>query len=285
MDIKKVCVIGAGVMGHGIALVAARAGLKTAIVETEAHFLDNGLTKIKESVNKFVKSGKMTQNDADHVMGLLQPTLNLEEGAGDADIVIEAVPELLNVKQEVFKKLDSICPSHTILCTNTSQLSITEIASVTGRLEKVIGTHFFAPPQVMKLIEIPRGQKTSDDTLDTVLKMCEKFGKETIVCKDSQGFVTSRVLAAFTLECIRVVEEGLASKEDVDKACKLAFNHPMGAFQLNDFSGLDTALRAYDGLRGEFGDRFLSPQSLRNLVRSGDLGYKSGNGWFSYEGN
>lgn len=283
MEINKVCVVGAGVMGHGIALVAARAGFKTAVVETEAHLLDKGLNRIKNSINKFVKSKKMTEDDAEHVLELLQPTLHLEEGASDADVVIEAVPELLDVKQTVFKKLDSICPPQTILCTNTSQLSITEIASVTSRPDKVIGTHFFAPAQVMKLIEIPRGEKTSDETLNTVLKLCEKFGKETIVCKDSQGFVTSRVLAAFTLECIRVMEEGIAGKEDIDKACKLAFNHPMGAFQLNDFSGLDTALRAYDGLRKEFGDRFLSPQSLRNLVRSGDLGYKTGKGWFTYE--
>jgi len=197
-------------------------------------------------------------------------------------LVIEAIPENLDLKKATFKDLDGFCRPQTILGSNTSNFSITAIGAVTQRPQKVIGLHYFNPPAMMKLIEVVRGVETSEETLQTALEFAKKSGKETVVCKDSQGFITSRIINLWLTEAERILEEGIASKEDIDKACRLAFNHPMGPFELADFSGLDTKLYVADALNQSFGDRFRSTQTLRNLVAAGHLGRKRGKGWFEY---
>ena len=189
----------------------------------------------------------------------------------------------MEIKKKIFAQLDTIVPPHTILATNTSQLSITVIASATKRPDRVIGTHWFSPPAMMRLIEVVKGIQTSQETLDATLALATKLGKETVVCKDSRGFITSRAFGAFMAECIRIMEEGIATPQDIDKAIKLGFNHPMGPFELMDFGGLDVAHNAMSGLEEAFGPRFKPPQVLKILVNAGYLGPKTGRGFYPYE--
>ncbi len=196
--------------------------------------------------------------------------------------MIEAIPEDLDLKKDTFRDLDRFCRPEAILSSNTSNFSITALAAATRRPEKVVGLHYFNPPAMMKLIEIVQGLETSDETLETVLEFARKSGKETVLCKDSQGFITSRIINLWLTEAERILEEGIATKEDIDKACRLAFNHPMGPFELADFSGLDTKLYVADALNQSFGDRFRSSQTLRTMVAAGHLGRKSGKGWYKY---
>jgi 3-hydroxybutyryl-CoA dehydrogenase len=283
MEIQKLAVIGAGLMGHGIAQVAAQAGLQVRLRDVEEGRLQRAMASIEKSLGRFVKAGSVAQEEVPTILGRIQPTLELGEAAANADYVIEAVPEDLELKKQVFAELDSICPPHTILATNTSQLSITAIAAATKRPPQVIGTHWFSPPAMMKLIEVVKGLETSQETLDTTLALAQRLGKETVVCKDSRGFITSRAFGAFMAECVRILEEGIASPEDIDKAIKLGFNHPMGPFQLMDFGGLDVAFHAMSGLEEVFGPRFKPPQILRTLVSAGYLGPKTGRGFYSYD--
>lgn len=283
MEIKNIAVIGAGTMGNGIAQVAAMAGLQVGLRDVTDEFLQRGLTNIDVSLKRFVKAGKIAQDDMAKVLGRIHPTLSLEEAAATADYVIEAVTENLALKKEVFAELDRICPAHTILATNTSQLSVSVIAGVTNRPTKVIGTHWFSPPAMMKLIEVVRGMETSQETIDVTLALARRMGKETVVCKDSRGFITSRAFGAFTAECIRILEEGIATKEDIDKAIKFGFNHPQGPFAIMDFGGLDVTFNAQSGLEEAFGPRFKPPQSLRMLVEMGYTGVKAGRGYYTYD--
>jgi len=283
LEISKVAVIGAGLMGNGIAQVAAQAGLTVGLRDVENAFLQRAMGTIEKSLARFVKGGKITQEEATAAMGRISPTTSIDEAASSADYVIEAVTENLDLKKQIFAELDSICPPHTILATNTSQLSVTVIASATRRPSQVIGTHWFSPPAMMRLVEVVKGMQTSQDTLDITLALAKRLGKETVVCKDSRGFITSRAFGAFMTECIRILEEGIASPEDIDKAITLGFNHPMGPFQLMDFGGLDVAFNAMSGLEEAFGPRFKPPQVLKILVNAGYLGPKSGRGFYPYE--
>lgn len=283
MEIKRIAVIGAGLMGNGIAQVAAQAGLTVALRDVEEPFLQRAMANIEKSLGRFVEGGKIAQEEAPAIMGRICPTTSMDEAASSADYVIEAVTENLDLKKEVFADLDSICPSHTILATNTSQLSVTVIASATRRPAQVIGTHWFSPPAMMRLIEVVKGMQTSQETLDVTLALAQHLGKETVVCKDSRGFITSRAFGAFMSECVRILEEGVATPEDIDKAIKLGFNHPMGPFELMDFGGLDVAFNAMSGLEEAFGPRFKPPQVLKILVNAGYLGPKSGRGFYTYE--
>lgn len=282
MEIKRVAVLGAGIMGNGIAQVSAVAGYQVSLRDIEDPFIQRGMANIEKSLGRMVKAGKLNQEEIPKILGRLKTTIDLKKAVQDADLVVEAAPENLDLKKQIFRDLDVFCQPQAILGTNTSNFSITALAAVTKRPQKVIGLHYFNPPAMMKLIEVVRGVETSEETLQTALEFAKKSGKETVLCKDSQGFITSRIINLWLTEAERIFEEGIATKEDIDKACRLAFNHPMGPFELSDFSGLDTKLSVADALMQSFGDRFRSTQTLRNLVSAGHVGRKSGRGWFNY---
>ena len=282
MESQKIYVLGAGLMGNGIAQVAATAGHKVTMIDIKQEAIDKAYSTIEKSLQRFVKKGDIKEERAKEIRQSIKSTLNIAD-AKDADVVIEAVDEKLDLKKSLFAKLDEILPSNAILMSNTSQFSITDIASVTKRRDHVIGTHWFNPPVIMKLIEVVMGFETSEETLKKTLDLCHQFGKETVVCKkDVKGFITTRALWALRLECCKLLEEGVATVEDIDKAIKLAFNHPMGPFELMDFGHLDLSLQAVSSLHETYGERFLPPQSLINLVRSGHLGRRTGRGWYHY---
>ena len=282
MGIKKVAIIGAGIMGHGIAQISATAGCDVSLNDVDEKYLKAAMSKIENSLARFAKKGKISDADKDQILSRISLSTDLGKSVANADLVVEAVSENLVLKQDIFKKVEARAPVAAILATNTSQYSITEIAAATKSPERVIGMHWFNPPVLMKLIEIVRGQLTSDQTLARVQTFASKLGKETVVCKDSQGFISTRALLALRLECYRIFEEGVATKEDIDKTLRLALGHPMGQFELADFSGLDLDIPAAEGLTNVFGDRFRPPQTIRHLVKAGKLGRKTGQGWYSY---
>jgi 3-hydroxybutyryl-CoA dehydrogenase len=263
----KVVVVGAGIMGHGIAQVVAGAGLDVTLVDVSQAALDKALQRIGRRL------------DAEG-MARISTSTNLEAAAVDADHAIESVVEDLAIKRDVLARLDGALREDVIIASNTSQFSISLLGAATKRPDRVIGSHWFNPPPVMDLIEIIRGVETSDETLAKTLELAQRYGKQTVVCdKDTPGFITSRLIVALGLEAMRIVEEGIASAEDVNRACRLAFNHAMGPLDTMDYSGLDTALHVADAMREQYGDRFLAPQNLRVLVNGGHLGRKTGKGF------
>jgi 3-hydroxybutyryl-CoA dehydrogenase len=282
MKIRKVAVIGAGTMGNGIAQVASMAGFEVGLNDIKDEYLARAQSTIDGSLDRMVKKEKISHDDKTAILERITFTTNIEEAVSDADLIIEAVLENIELKKEVFKKLDTLVKPEAILASNTSQYSITEIAAEISDPSRAIGTHFFNPPVMMKLIEVVRGLATSDSVVDRIAKFAEKLGKEIVVCKDSQGFISTRVLVALRLECYRLVEEGVASKEDIDKTLRLAFGHPMGQFELADFSGLDIEIPICESLAKVFGDRFRPPQNIGHLVKAGRIGRKSGQGWYDY---
>jgi len=282
-EVRSVAVIGAGTMGNGIAQACSMAGLEVSLVDTQDAFLQRGMDNIKTSLARFVKSAKQTQEQADAVLARIKATTDMAKAVSNVDIVIEVVPEKLELKQSVFKEIAKWAKPGTVLATNTSQLSITAIASAIDRPQDVIGMHFFNPPVMMKLVEVVNGLKTSDAALQTVLALTKKLGKEAAVCKrDTVGFITTRAAAALRLECFRMLEEGVASMEDIDRAMRLGFNHPMGPIELTDFNGLDVALFNTMSLKAAYGDRFTPPQNFVSRVNGGQLGRKTGSGWYDY---
>ncbi len=283
MTINKVCIIGSGIMGHGITQLVATNGFEVGLMDINEELLNKAKSKIEGSLDKFVKKEKISQADRDSAMSRITFTTDLGEAVKGAGLVIEAVSENIDLKKKIFQDLDNLADSKAILASNTSQYSISEIGSVLSDPTRIIGMHFFNPPVLMKLIEVVKGAETSEETLKEVLDFSSKIGKETVVCKDSQGFITTRVLVALRLECYRIFEEGTATKEDIDKALKLAFGHPMGQFELADFSGLDIEVPICESLAKAHGDRFNPPKSLVELVNSGRYGRKNGKGWYDYE--
>ncbi|WP_319409453.1 3-hydroxyacyl-CoA dehydrogenase family protein [uncultured Desulfosarcina sp.] len=283
MKIQSIAVIGSGIMGHGIALVAATKGIPAQLNDISEEFLANAKAKIDKSLDGGIKRGKITADDKAAILGRITFETDIANAVKEVDLVVEAVPENIELKHSIFKKLDELTHPTAILASNTSQYSITEIASVVTDPSRVIGMHWFNPPVVMKLIEIVRGLNTSDEVVETIRSFAADVGKEIVVCKDSTGFISTRVLLALRLECYRLLEEGVATIEDIDKTLKLAFGHPMGQFELADFSGLDIEPPSCESLTKVFGDRFRAPQNILQRVKAGRLGIKTGKGWYDYD--
>jgi 3-hydroxybutyryl-CoA dehydrogenase len=271
MTVTTIAVMGAGTMGSGIAALCLMSGYTVHVYDP----FEGSLEKAKARCLK--------RTDEATVSSRLKLSNDVETVAKDADYVIEAVPEKIELKRELFGKLDAVTKPHTILATNTSELSVTAIAGATKRPDRVIGMHWFNPPERMSLIEIVRAVQTSDETLTITEEVSKQCGKTTVVVKDSQGFVTTRALSSLLLEAMRMLEEGVASPQDIDTAIKLGLNHPMGPLELADYVGLDTMLFISDSMTEAMGQRFRAPQTLRKLVEAGRLGRKTGQGFYTYE--
>ena len=283
MDVTRVTVLGAGIMGNGIAQVAAQSGLEVKMRDIEDKFLESGMNTIKQSLGRMVKKEKITQADADTVVARIKCTADLIEAVKDADVVIEAIPEVMALKVETYKTMDQECPDHVIFASNTSGMSITELAAATKRADRFVGMHFFNPVPLMQLVEIVRGYSTSEDTIKVIRDLATKMGKESIIVNDTPGFATSRLIGILQNEAIHAFAEGIASAEDIDKGMKLGMNHPMGPLELADFVGLDTLLHVMENLHNEYGDpKYRPPLLLRQMVRAGHLGRKTGKGFYDY---
>ncbi|MGE5422663.1 MAG: 3-hydroxyacyl-CoA dehydrogenase family protein [Ignavibacteriales bacterium] len=282
MDIKKIGVLGAGTMGAGIAQVCVEAGYPVVLIDVEQAFVDKGLKGIIKSWEKAVEKGKKTAEDVEKYKALLATSLD-NNGFKDCDIIIEAIIENMDIKKKVFSGLNAILPVDTIFATNTSALSITEIAAGSGRPDKVVGVHFFNPVPAMKLIEIIPGAETSEETVETTMDLSVKIGKEPVKAKESPGFIVNRILLPYINEAAILLQEGVASAEEIDKAMKLGANMPMGPLALADLIGLDVCLHICAYFWQEFGDSKYRPSlAFKQKVRAGHLGRKTGKGFFNY---
>jgi len=279
----QISVLGTGTMGRGIAYLAAVAGYDTVLYDVDAGALDAAKAAIDSILRKGVEKHKITAEVAAEAIRRIQLVPDLEPAVSGADLIIEAVPENFELKTDLFAQADLYCGVDTILASNTSSMSISKLASNVERRERFIGMHFFNPPHVMKLIEIVRGERTDDRTVDQVRAIAEKMGKTPILVRDSPGFATSRLGVAIGLEAIRMLEEGVASAEDIDRAMELGYNHPMGPLRLTDLVGLDVRLGIAEYLASTLGARFEPPQLLRDMVAEGKLGKKTGQGFYRWE--
>jgi 3-hydroxybutyryl-CoA dehydrogenase len=281
-EIKTIAVIGAGIMGRGIAHVAALGGYRTVLEDLIPGALRKAESDIRANLDKAVELKKVSSLDADTAFKRLEYAGSVEEAAREADLVIEAVPEEMESKIEIFTLLDKICRPGTILASNTSSLSITEIASVTYRAKKCLGMHFFNPVHKMKLLEVVRALETDDETISAAAEVGRRMGKDVVVIKESPGFITSRINAMIGNEAFYMLQEGIASASDIDKALKLGLNHPMGPFELVDLVGLDTRLHILEYLHKSLGEKYRPAPLLVQYVKAGRLGKKSGRGVYEY---
>ena len=283
MEIKKIFVVGSGLMGGGIAQVFAQTGYKVTLMDVEKKMLEKALKTIEWSVSKLIEKEKV-EGRADVILSRISTTTELVKSK-EADFVFEAVFEDLDVKRKVFSELDKICPPNTILASNTSAIPITEIAEATNRPDKVIGTHFFSPVPMMRVVEIIKGLLTSNETAETANNLCKSLGKEIVrVNRDVAGFALNRISIPSTIEAIRLVESGVVSVEDLDKGMKLGFGRPMGPFETGDMTGLDVGFNAFMAIYRETGDpKYMPPMLLQRKVKAGHFGKKTGIGWYKYD--
>ena len=283
MGIERIAVLGAGQMGNGIAQVAACAGYQVVMIDIKQDYLDNGLAAIENSLSRVVKKERMTQEQADQAISLIS-TSTEKTSAADADLVVEAIPEIPELKFSTFAELDTICKPEAILASNTSSISINAIADSTSRPDRVIGMHFMNPVPVMKLVEIINGKKTSSEVTELVVKASEQMGKVPLACNDSPGFVSNRILCPMINEAILALEEGVAEPDAIDGIMKLGMNHPIGPLALADLIGLDTILHIMNVLHEGFDGhpKYAPSDLLQKMVSEGKLGRKSGEGFYSY---
>ncbi len=283
MAIKRVGVVGFGLMGSGIAQVCAQAGYDTVVREVTDGLLDKGFARVEASLARVVKSAKLSEDDAKAARGRLRGTTDLED-LKDCDLVIEAVVEQIEAKKQVFGALDALCPASTIFCSNTSSLTIVEMAATTKRPDRFAGLHFFSPAQIMPLVEIVQALTTSDATIAALREFVTSIGKTGVVCKDTPGFIVNRLMVPYLLGAIRALEQGVASVEEIDTAVKLGLRHPMGPFELLDFTGLDINLHVANIFFDEFKDPNMAPPALlKRMVLAGRLGVKTGRGFYEYD--
>ncbi len=281
MEIGKIGIIGAGTMGGGIAQTAAQNGFKAVLEDVSEEYVRTGFAKIKERLEKRVGEGKLESQEKDRIISNIKTTTSLED-FGDVDMVIEAVIEKEDVKKQIFKELDKICSGEIVFTTNTSSISITRLAQVTERPERFAGMHFMNPAYIMKLVEVVKGLRTSEKTVDVIINVAKKMGKIPVVVNDSPGFVSNRVLTPMINDAIYCLQEGVASRESIDSIMKLGANHPMGPLELADFIGLDICLDILEVLHVELGDKYMPCPLLRKMVAGGKLGRKSGEGFYEY---
>lgn len=283
MEIKKVGVLGAGTMGAGIAQVAAEAGFLVLLVDIETAIIDKALIGIKKTWKRAVEKGKLDEGEMQKREGCLSTGSSIADFK-DCDVVIEAIVEKIEVKKTVFKELDGICPDNTILASNTSALSITEIAAATGRPDRVVGMHFFNPVPVMKLVEVIPGAETSEAVSSSIVELCKKLKKEPVLAREFPGFIVNRILVPYINEAAMAFQDGVASAEEIDKAMKLGANMPMGPLALCDLVGIDVLLMVCEYFWQEFGDSKYRPSlALKQKVRAGHLGVKTGKGFYDYK--
>lgn len=284
-DVRRICVLGAGTMGAGIAQTCSVAGFSVALRDLTEEFVEGGFHRMRAPLEKRVTRGKMTQDEVEAILGRIEGFTSLEEALKQADVVLEAVFEDMGVKKELYADVDRLSPKEAVFASNTSSLSITEMAAVTDRPDRFVGMHFFNPAPVMKLVEVIRGSETSDETVEFAMQLSRKLGKEPVEVKESAGFVVNRLLVPMMNEAFNLLLESVASPEDIDTAMKLGTNMPMGPFELADFTGLDVGLAVMEVLQRESGDpKFRPSPLLRQLVRAGRLGRKTGRGVYDYGG-
>ena len=282
MEIKRVGVVGCGAVGSGITQVCAQSGYPVVVSEINDELLNKGLTSISNFLAKSMEKGKLSQQDKDSTLARIKGTTNIKD-FGDCDLIIEAAIENMELKKKIFAELDKTCPKQAILATNTSCLSIIDMATVTGRPDKVLGVHFFNPVPLMQLLEIVKTVATSDETLEAAKGFGKSLGKTVVIAQDVPGFIVNRLMTPFLLDAIRMLEAGVASREDIDTAINLGLNHPMGPLVLSDLVGLDVVLFIVDAIYEEFKDpRFAAPPLLRKMVTAGWLGRKTGKGFYEY---
>jgi 3-hydroxybutyryl-CoA dehydrogenase len=282
LEIRTIAILGAGTMGSGIAQLAARAGYDTRIFDVDAASLERGLKRLHEGLERAVQKGKLAAAELEPAKARVRGDTKIEEALTGADLVIEAAPEDLQLKKRLFAQMSELASPDAILASNTSSLPISEIAASATHPERVIGLHFFNPPPVMPLLEIVVGERTASSVVTAARACGARLGKEVVVVRDSPGFATSRLGVAIALEAMRMLEEGVATAEEIDRAMELGYGYPMGPLKLTDHVGLDVRLSIAEHLLAELGERFRPPQVLRRLVRAGKLGKKSGEGFYKY---
>ncbi|MFQ6122955.1 MAG: 3-hydroxyacyl-CoA dehydrogenase family protein [Dehalococcoidales bacterium] len=283
MEVKKVGVVGCGLMGSGITQVCAQSGYQVVVSEINDELLNKGLAFINSALTKSIDKGKLSQQDKDAILSRIKGTTNTKDFR-DCDLIIEAAIENMDLKKKIFAEIDKICPKHAILATNTSCLSIIDMAMVTTRPDKVLGLHFFNPVPVMQLVEVVKTISTSDDTLETGKTFGKSLGKTAVIAQDSPGFIVNRLLMPFLLNAIRMLDAGVATREDIDTAINLGLNHPVGPLALSDLIGLDTVFYIVNSLYEEFKDpQYAPPPLLKKMIAAGWLGRKTGKGFYDYK--